>query len=246
VPGIRETGKPLALIGVAACLAFAAAGCGSSSSDTSTTEAESGGPGGAKLPSGLPSSASPDDKSSPSGPSSNDSSSDDSNGGGSSGGSGQSSSGSGGGERNANGAPLGSDTKKNGDNSIETYGTEVEGPEKEAVVAAMRSFVTAVAERDYAKVCAGLSTRIREGLAQSDKRCPELLESLLIIPPSEARASANGTVTQVRVGGDNAFVLFRPAGSSLLNYFVMSLEGGEWKSLGLTIGTPLNAAAATE
>jgi hypothetical protein len=107
----------------------------------------------------------------------------------------------------------------------------------------MRSFVLAIAERDFPTVCAGLSSRIRDGLSQSNKKCPELLESLVIIPPAEARASANGTVTHVRAGGGNAFVLFRPAGASKLNYFVLALEDGSWKSLGLTIGTPLDPDA---
>jgi hypothetical protein len=110
----------------------------------------------------------------------------------------------------------------------------------------MHAFDLAVATRDYEGVCAGLAEKIRNGLAESNKRCPQLLETLMIIPPSEAQGSANGTVTDVRVGGGNAFVLFRPAGGSELNYFVMTLEGGGWKSLGLTVGTPLNPSAPTE
>ncbi len=109
----------------------------------------------------------------------------------------------------------------------------------------MRSFDLAVAERDYAAVCNGLSSRIRDGLVESGKACPELLETLLTISASQARASANGAVTHVRIGGGNAFVLFRPRGGSELEYFVMSLEGGKWKTLGLTVGTPVNPTAAS-
>jgi hypothetical protein len=231
--------KSVALFGALACfLAVVAAGCGSSSSSTtssitpaagggvasargsgSTAPAEGGGGGSGR--SGTPGSGARD-KAGEGGP-------------GAAGG---------GGEKNSNGAPLGSDTSKSGDNSIETYGTEVGGAEKAAAVAAMRSFVQAVAARDYAAICSGLAAKIRAGLAQSGKPCPVLLESLLTIDPSEARQAANGTVTHVRVGGGNAFVLFHPAGGSSLNYFVMRQEGGKWKSLGLTIGTPLNPSAA--
>jgi hypothetical protein len=228
--------KSLALLGVFACfLAVAAAGCGSSSGTTSSTTASAGGGassgvagGGATAKAGGGESANPrpsDAGASPPGPS----------GGGAA---------SGGGGTNSNGAPLGSDTSKRGDNSIETYGSDAGGAEKAAVVASMRSFVRAIAARDFPNVCAQLAAKIRAGLAQSSKACPELLESLVVISPSEARRAASGTVTHVRVGGGNAFVLFRPAGGSRLNYFVMTEEGGKWKSLGLTIGTPLNPSAA--
>jgi hypothetical protein len=258
--GIKPRVKPLVLLSVVACLAIAAAGCGSSSNSTSST-ATGGGDG---VSGGTPASA-PDSTAAGGGKAAgggggrsvggdsttgggNRSKGPDLTSGSSSGHSGPGrtkNAGAGGPTTNDNGAPLGSDTKKNGDNSIESYGTSAEGPEKAAVIAAMRSFVVAVAGRDYEGVCAGLADKIRDGLAESNKRCPQLLETLMTISPSEAQRSANGTVTEVRVGGGNAFVLFRPAGGSELNYFVMTLEGGEWKSLGLTVGTPLNPSVPT-
>jgi hypothetical protein len=256
-------GKPLVLLSVVACLAVAVAGCGSSSSSTSTTTAAGGGTGGDNSTPGLAGDAagSGDRASSGDGGNSKPSSSAKSNGGGNGGGSssgfgdaraepgagtGRLSAGSGGPDTNDNGARLGADTTKSGDNSIESYGTDAEGPEKAAIIAAMRAFDLAVATRDYEGVCAGLAEKIRSGLAESNKRCPELLETLMTIPPSEAQGSANGTVTDVRVGGGNAFVIFRAAGGSELNYFVMTLEGSGWKSLGLTVRTPLTPSVPTE
>jgi hypothetical protein len=264
--------KSLVLLGVVACLTIAAAGCGSSSDSTSSTAADGAGGTGSTAAAGVGStaggeggSASDRGKSAGEGGSASDggkstggdsstAGGNGSNGSGSNsgssvsgnGGSGKTNAGSGGPPTNDNGARLGADTTKNGDNSIESYGTDAEGPEKAAVIGAMRSFVLAVATRDYDGVCAGLAEKIREGLAESNKRCPELLETLMTIPPAEAQRSANGTVTDVRVGGGNAFVLFRPAGGGEADYFVMTLEDGGWKSLGLTVGTPLNPSAPTE
>lgn len=252
---LLTVGKPLVLLSVVACLAIAAAGCGSSTSSTSTTTAAGGGTAGdtstPALAGGESSGGEGGRADGGGGPA--PSSSGNSDGGGSSSpehgdlsshhggaGTGSPSAGSGGPDTNDNGARLGADTKKGGDNSIESYGTEAEGSEKAAIVAAMRAFDLAVASRDYEGVCAGLAEKIRSGLAESNKRCPELLETLMTIPPSEAQGSANGTVTDVRVGGGNAFVLFRAAGGGELNYFVMTLEGSGWKSLGLTVGTPLS------
>ena len=60
------------------------------------------------------------------------------------------------------------------------------------------------------------------------------------IKPGVARGSANAPVTHVRIGGGNAFVSFAPRAPAALFYFVMTREGGEWKSLGLTVGTELD------
>ncbi len=247
MPSVERT---IALIGVLACLAIAATGCGSSSDSSSSTASGSGdltvgdvsdsneaGDGGSSR-------SGSDSGSQSSGGDGSKSSDDASGGGGSDGVAGSgSNAGAGGPSKNQNGAPLGTNTAKTGDNSIQTYGTDATGAEKAAVVAAMRSYVGAIADRDFAKVCAAVAVKIRAGLAESDKKCPELLEKLIIIPSDEARRAANGTVTSVRVGGGNAFVLFRPAGSDVLNYFVLTVEDGEWKALGLSTGEPVNPAA---
>jgi hypothetical protein len=224
----RAGKRALVLLGVAACLGIAASGCGSSSSpSSSTTAAKNEVAGSADSPSASTAAATSGEGGGSTSSKSNSTPA-------------TPSVGSGGPETNANGAPLGSNTAKNGDNSIQTYGSEVNGAEKAAAIAAMRSFTNAIANRDFATVCAGLSSKIRGGLTQANRDCPQMLETLVIIPPSEAHASASGTVAQVRIGGGNAFVLFRPVGSSELDYFVMRMEDGKWKSLGLTVGTPLS------
>lgn len=252
----------LALIGVLACLALVAGGCGSSSDSTSSTAADgaagngtgtdsmgadkggsSGSGSGAGAGNSKGSTTAKGSGSSGSGSGSGGSSS---GLGGSSSRGGGKSGGSGGPGTNDNGAPLGTDTSNSGDNSIQSYGTDAQGPEKAAAVSAWRSFVMAIAARDSATVCAGLSSRLRAGLSESNKMCPELLSELVTIPPAEARNSASGNVTHVRTGGGNAFVLFYPADSNELNYFVLTLEDGQWKSLGLTVGDPLSPSVPGE
>jgi hypothetical protein len=151
-----------------------------------------------------------------------------------------------GGETNANGAPLGSNTSRAGDNSIQTYGSGAHRAQRAAIVAAMRGFDLALAARDYAEICSGLAVRIGATLASSGRNCPETVKALVVTPPSLARRSATGDVTQVRVGGDNAFVLFRPAGGGQLSYFAMEQEDGKWKSLALTAGTPVDPTAGLD
>jgi hypothetical protein len=134
-----------------------------------------------------------------------------------------------------------------GDHSIQSYGTEAKGSEAEAVVAAMRSFFRAMAAPDYANACAGLTSSNREQLAQfakikkePAKGCASQLATVLVPGASPAaKKAAVAKISRVRIGGGNAFILFRPAGGQL-SYFVMKEEGGQWKATSLTAGTPLH------
>jgi hypothetical protein len=233
---MRRVERVLVIIAVLACPALAAVGCGSSSDSTSMTS-EKNVDGTASVPTDETPTASEEERASKrskpksgktegSGTPEVDTESNESG-------------------KNQNGAPLGSDTSKGSDNSIETYGSNAEGPEREEVVGAMRAFDVAIANREFDKVCSELAAKIRAGLAESHKQCPELLNVLVTTAPSVARGSANAKVTHVRIGGGNAFVLFRPPGSSRLYYFVMTREDGIWKSLGLTVGTPINPEVPT-
>lgn len=135
---------------------------------------------------------------------------------------------------------------ESGDQSIQEYGSEASGGEEEAIVATMRSFFRALAARDFTKVCAGLTSANREQLQQYAKlkhegsaTCASLLKTLL--SPAgfgEARKAATATVSRVRVGEGNAFVLFRPAGGKV-SYFVLKEEDGKWKSTSISAGSPL-------
>jgi len=136
---------------------------------------------------------------------------------------------------------------KGGDDSIQTYGEAVEGAEGEEIIAAMRSFFTALATLDYPGVCAGLTEANRESLQMFLKAkgnpggsCEDVLEKLLLVQAApEARRAANGSVLEARTEDDTAFVLFTPEGGEP-SYFVMKEEGGAWRSTGLSTGTPFN------
>jgi hypothetical protein len=132
-----------------------------------------------------------------------------------------------------------------GDHSIQEYGSEAAGSEKEDVLTAMHSFLTAMAAGQHAKVCAGLLASARAQLVQlanaqgKGGSCTVTLAKLL--NPSvaaEASRAAKGTIGRVRVGEGNALVLFRPQGGKL-SYFVMKEEDGAWKATSVALGAPL-------
>ena len=133
-----------------------------------------------------------------------------------------------------------------GDNSIQTYGEEAESSEEEEITTAMAAFLRAMANRDYPAICEGLSEANRgqlEQLAKLKKElgqdCPSILKALLVGPTSEAQKAAEGTVYQVRVEGENAFVMFTPRGGTA-SYFVMKHDPDGWKSTSLSPGVPFN------
>jgi hypothetical protein len=135
-----------------------------------------------------------------------------------------------------------------GDHSIQEYGAEAGNSEKEAVLAAMRFFFSAIATSDYARVCAGLAASNREQLDQlaktlkhkAGKGCAATSAGLLNpAAAAEAKLAAAAAIGKVRIGQGTAFVLFRPPGGTL-SYFAMKEEGGEWKAISLAPGTPLH------
>jgi hypothetical protein len=137
-----------------------------------------------------------------------------------------------------------------GDNSIQTFGEEAETSEEEEITTAMASFLRAMAARDYPAICEGLSESNRgqlEQLAKLKKEigsdCPSILKALLVGPTSEAKKAAEGTVYQVRVEGEDAFVMFTPLGGTA-SYFVMKHDPDGWKSTTLSSGVPFNPSAA--
>jgi hypothetical protein len=212
------------VIGLAVCLAVAAAGCGSSSSSTSTapggTNEQVGGTSAA--PEGSPSTSTNQP------------------------GSGQgASTTTGAGQSHASGSPH--SESAGGVRSILEYGSAAGGSEKAAVATTARSYFTALADRDYAKICADLSVGNREQMQIYMKGqhrgggCIKVLKKLSISPQfvASARKAARGAFNSVRVKGDTAFLLFRPRGGSA-SYFVMKREGGAWRAINLSPGQPLN------
>jgi hypothetical protein len=133
-----------------------------------------------------------------------------------------------------------------GDHSIQEYGSEASGGQKEAVLSAMNNFIDALATKDYDSVCTGLVKANREQLSKymqaasgsSGGGCAAVLKKLLVpAAAAEARKNLHPAIGRVRIGEGSAFVVFRPAGGKL-SYFVLKEEDGEWKSVSLAPGTP--------
>ena len=235
----------LALLGI---LAFAVFGCGGGGSDTTSSGTDGGSSSATTTEQG--SSADTADKEGGSG---SKGSKEDKNGGGSEEGGGGSSS------EGPHGPGLAEKAKPDtkgfkappgGDNSIQTFGGEAESSEEKEITTAMASFLRAMAARDYNAICDGLSDANISQLEQLMKLkkeagtdCPTVLKSLLVGPTDEAQKAAEGTVYQVRVEGENAFVMFTPVGGTA-SYFVMKHDPDGWKSTSLSSGTPFNPGAA--
>jgi hypothetical protein len=233
-------GRSFTAFALVACLALAIGGCGGSGDSTTDTSGgtETSGSATAQQGGGSGSGATKPgaDNGSQSGGGSSQTAADN---------------GSGGGGGNARIDPAEFKAPKGGDNSIQTFGEEVEGDEKDAVVSAMRSFLHALAASEYQKVCDGLtSANIKQlelylKLKKEQGDCPAVLSKILIGGTDEARRAANGAIYQVRIEGENAFVLFTPEGGTA-SYFVMKNEDGAWKSTTVSTGTPFDPLAASQ
>ena len=235
----------LALLGI---LAFAVFGCGGGGSDTTSSGTDGGSSSATTTEQG-----STADTADQEGGSGSKGSKEDKNGSGSEEGGGGSSS------EGPHGPGLAEKAKPDtkgfkappgGDNSIQTFGGEAESSEEKEITTAMASFLRAMAARDYNAICDGLSEANIGQLEQLMKLkkeagtdCPSVLKSLLVGPTDEAQKAAEGTVYQVRVEGENAFVMFTPVGGTA-SYFVMKHDPDGWKSTSLSSGTPFNPGAA--
>jgi hypothetical protein len=124
--------------------------------------------------------------------------------------------------------------------SIEGFGSEAEGSEREELLAAFHGYLGALAEGDEQAACAHLAAGVQQSLsrlAAKAKRaadCPGLLEALLS-PQADriARGQDEGRITKVRVKGDTAFVVFHAPGARLYQ-LNLTEEGDEWKVAALS------------
>jgi hypothetical protein len=141
-------------------------------------------------------------------------------------------------------------TEENAEESIEGFGEEAGGSEREEVLSAFHGYLGALAEGDEQTACDYLAARVTESLQQLAAKakkqvdCPELLEALLSPQADQiARGQDEGKITKVRVKGDTAFVVFHAPGARLYQLTMVS-EGGEWKatSLAASVLAPLPAA----
>lgn len=136
-----------------------------------------------------------------------------------------------------------------GEASIEEFGEEAKGSEREAILAAFEGYLGALAQRDYGGACAHLDARLHESLARllgngPDVDCAQALPKLLSPnAPAIARIEANGALSKVRLQGERGFVVFHAPGARLYQ-LPMVREEGEWKA-GLVAASILVPSEAT-
>jgi hypothetical protein len=125
---------------------------------------------------------------------------------------------------------------KGGEASIEEFGSEAGGSDREALLAVFTGYLNAIADKNNATACSYLTTNVQEGLEQfvggalKGKGCTAILPKLLApTAPQIAREEVNGQITKVRVEGDRAFIVFKAPGAKLYQ-LTMVREGGDWKT----------------
>jgi hypothetical protein len=130
--------------------------------------------------------------------------------------------------------------EQNAEESIESFGEEAGGSEREEVLTAFHGYLGALAEGDEQTACSYLAVRVTESLSQLAAKakkplaCPQLLEALLSPQAGQiAKAQAEGEVTKIRVKGDTAFVVFHAPGARLYE-LTLAREGEGWKATSLS------------
>ncbi len=137
---------------------------------------------------------------------------------------------------------------KGGDNSIQEFGSEVEGSEFEKAATALHDFLDARAAGDAAAACSYMSKSVIESFKQLAAKstqgggtsCATILEELTnpAAKPAMKAEAAQADVGSLRVEGERAFLIYTGAGKTVLA-IPMADEGGTWKVAGLA-GTPLS------
>ena len=125
--------------------------------------------------------------------------------------------------------------QKGGEASIEGFGSEASGAEREAILSSFEDYLDAIAQRDYPTACSHLSETVQSSLEQlvvkslKGKGCAAILPKLLSpSAPQTAREQAEGKVAKVRFEGERGFVVFHAPGAKLYQQ-TMQREGGSWK-----------------
>lgn len=131
-------------------------------------------------------------------------------------------------------SPMDAAPAPGGEASIEGFGAEAAGSEREAILASFDAYLSALAAKDYPAACLRLATDVRRSLRQlvgKEEGCAATLPALLApTAAAVAREQANGEVTGARVDGDRAFVIFRAPGAELYQLPMMR-EVGSWKAV---------------
>lgn len=135
---------------------------------------------------------------------------------------------------------------KGGDNSVQDYGSEVEGAEFEAAAAALHDFLDARAEGDWPATCKYVSKTVVESLERSAAKakarsgdCGALLEAL-INPAAEAvfkDEAEKANVRSLRSRGGRGYLIYT-VGGTVISISIVD-EDGAWK-VGSLAGYPLS------
>jgi hypothetical protein len=130
--------------------------------------------------------------------------------------------------------------EENAEASIESFGEEVEGSEREEVLGAFHGYLGALAAGDEQGACSYLAANVQQSLSQLAAKakkpldCPQLLEALLSPQADQiAKGQDEGEVVKVRIKGETAFVVFHAPGARLYELTLVR-EGGEWKAISLS------------
>ena len=131
-------------------------------------------------------------------------------------------------------------TEGNAEASIEGFGEEAEGSEREEVLDVFHGYLRALAQEDEQSACSYLAAGVQRSLAQLGAKaeksldCPQLLEALLSPQADQiARDQDEGKIVKVRVEGDRGFVVFHAPGARLYE-LTMAREGEEWRATSLS------------
>lgn len=126
--------------------------------------------------------------------------------------------------------------QKGGEASIEEFGSEAGGSDREEILTVFTGYMNAIAGRDYGIACSDLAATVQSGLEQlagkaaAGEGCVAILPKLLAPTASQiARQQAGGKIAKVRVEGDRAFIVFKAPGAKLYQ-LTMVREDGEWKA----------------
>ncbi len=120
--------------------------------------------------------------------------------------------------------------------SIDSFGAKASSVQSAPLIAAMHSYLDAVAASRWSTACARLAMPAQKSLklliaktTEPNAACPTALAALLgRSDPALRRTAATVSVVSVRIGADRGFVLFN---APQMPYQLLQLlrEGGAWK-----------------
>jgi hypothetical protein len=137
---------------------------------------------------------------------------------------------------------------KGGDNSIQEFGTEAEGPEFAKAAAALHGFLDARAQGAWAAACSYLSKSTVESFEQlaaqskqgDEKSCADILGQLINPATKQLmkEEAAEANVGSLRTEGERAFLIYTGAEKTVIAV-PMTREGDVWKVASIA-GTPIS------